>query len=101
MGFKHKALDKSEILASLKRPNYVLKIIPHVDGTPRILELVRYYLQDITVKEAWTSPADLELFHHALADVAKLPVLEVLGSKHFVADITIGLGEVAYDYLAD
>ena len=101
MGFKHKALDKNEVLASLKRPNYVLKIIPHVDGTPRICELVRYYLQDITVKEAWTSPADLELFHHVFADVAKLPVLEVLSSKHFVADLTIGLGEVVHDYLVD
>ncbi len=99
--YKHQSLDKSEVLASLSRPNYVLKIIPHVDGTPRICELVRYYLQDITVKGAWTSPADLDLFYYVLADVAKLPVLEVLSSKHLLVDLTIGLGEVVYDYLAD
>lgn len=36
-----------------------------------------------------------------LADVAKLPVLEVLSSKHLHADLTIGPGEVVYDHLAD
>jgi acetoacetate decarboxylase len=51
----------------MKAPNFMLKIIPHVDGTPRICELVRYYLEDITLKEAWTGPAALGLFPHALA----------------------------------
>jgi acetoacetate decarboxylase len=36
-----------------------------------------------------------------MADVAKLPVLEVLGGAHFLADLTLGLGEVVHDYLAD
>lgn len=101
MGFKHRALNKLDIETALKKPNYVLKIIPHVDGEPRICELVRYYLKNITVKEAWTSPADLQLFNHALADVAKLPVLEVLSSKHFLVDLTLDLGEVVYDYMVD
>ncbi len=35
--------DHAKILAGLAAPNYLLKIIPHVDGTPRICELVRYY----------------------------------------------------------
>ena len=52
-------------------PNYLMKIIPHVDGTPRICELVRYFCEDITVKGAWEGPAALELFHHALAPVAR------------------------------
>lgn len=101
MGFKHVAIDKDAIKHSMEKPNFLIKIIPHVDGTPRICELVRYYLQDITVKEAWSSPADLELFRHVMADVAKLPVLEVLSAVHFVADLTLGLGEVVHDYLAD
>ena len=41
----------------MKVPNFMIKIIPHVDGTPRICELVRYYLEDITLKEAWSRPA--------------------------------------------
>ena len=83
------------------RPNYLLKIIPHVDGTPRICELVRYELQDVTVKGAWAGPAALELFQHALAPVAGLPVLEVVSGVHILADLTLGLGRVVHDYLAD
>ena len=101
MGFKHRAIDPATIAASLKKPNYLIKIIPHVDATTRICELVRYHLQDITIKEAWSSPADLQLFNHVIADVAKLPVLEVLSAVHFVADLTLGLGEVVHDYMKD
>ena len=100
MGFKHRALPRDRILASLSAPNYLLKIIPHVDGTPRICELVRYFCEEITVKGAWEGPAALELFHHALAPVAQLPVLEVLSGVHIQTDLTLGLGTVVHDYLA-
>lgn len=36
----------------------------------------------------------------ALAPVADLPVLEIVEAFHLVADLTLGLGEVVYDYLA-
>ena len=100
MGYKHKAADLVEVKASLAAPNFLLKIIPHVDGTPRICELVEYYLEDITVKGAWTGPAALDLHSHALAPVAELPVLEVLSGSHILADLTLGLGTVVHDYLA-
>ena len=38
-------------------PNFLLKIMPHVDGTPRICELVEYRLTDVDLKGAWTGPA--------------------------------------------
>jgi acetoacetate decarboxylase len=101
MGFKHRALDPSGLISSLQKPNFLIKIIPHVDGSLRICELVRYHLKEITIKEAWSSPADLQLFNHVIADVAKLPVLEVLSAVHFVADITLGMGEVVHDYMQD
>ena len=100
MGYKHRSLDHAAVLAGLLAPNYLLKIIPHVDGSARICELVRYFLEDITVKGAWTAPAALELFHHALAPVARLPVLEVIAGTHLVTDMTLGLGSVVHDYLA-
>ena len=100
MGYKHRAADHDAVMRSLKAPNFMLKIIPHVDGTPRICELVRYYLEDIVLKEAWTGPAALGLFPHALADVARLPVREVISALHFKTDLTLGLGTVAFDYLA-
>lgn len=100
MGYKHKIMtDTSHLIESLKAPNFLIKIIPHVDGTQRICELVRYYLEDITLKGAWTSPAALELHHHVMGDVARLPVREVVSAVHFVADLTLGLGEVVFDYL--
>ncbi len=100
MGYKHRTLNHDTVLESLLVPNYLLKVIPHVDGTARICELVRYYLQDITLKGAWTGPAALSLYPHALAPVAELPVLEVLSATHILADLTLGLGEVVHDYLA-
>jgi acetoacetate decarboxylase len=101
MGYKHRALDAAALGHALAAtPNYLLKIIPHVDGSARICELVCYYLQDITMKGAWEGPAALSLSPHALAPVADLPVLEVLGARHFIADLTLGLGKVEFDYLA-
>jgi acetoacetate decarboxylase len=101
MGYKHRALAHDGILASLTAPNYLLKILPHVDGTARVCELVQYFCVDISVKGAWEGPAALELFHHALAPVAQLPVLEVLSGVHILCDLTLALGTVIHDYLDD
>jgi acetoacetate decarboxylase len=101
MGYKHKAADLPAVMTSLQAPNFLLKIIPHVDGTPRICEIVEYYLEDIDLKGAWTGPVALNLAYHALAPVAELPVLEVVSGNHIIADITLGLGKVVHDYLAE
>lgn len=100
MGYKHREADLARVKVSLEQSNFLLKIIPHVDGTPRICELVEYSLEDIELKGAWTGPASLSLWSHALAPLAELPVLEVISAIHIVADLTLGLGMVAHDYLA-
>ncbi len=99
MGYKHREADLAQVKLSLEAPNFLLKIIPHVDGTPRICELVEYYLEGIVLKGAWTGPAALSLAPHALAPVAGLPVLEVVSAVHICADLRLGLGKVVYDYL--
>jgi acetoacetate decarboxylase len=99
MGFKHRPADHAAVLASMLAPNFLLKIIPHVDGTPRICELVEYALEDVTLKGAWTGPGALSLMPHALAPVAELPVLEIISATHILADLTLGLGRVVHDYL--
>jgi acetoacetate decarboxylase len=99
MGYKHKVADPAAIKAALEAPNFLLKIIPHVDGTPRVCELVEYYLEDIDLKGAWTGPGALDLHAHALAPIAELPVLEVNSATHIIADLTLGLGKVIHDYL--
>jgi len=99
MGYKHHSMDRASVKTALSTPNYLLKIIPHVDGSPRICELVEYFMESIEVKGAWTGPAALSLTPHALAPVAELPVLEVVAATHILADLTLGLGKVAHDYL--
>jgi len=101
MGYKHRILPLDPIRRALDEPNFLIKIIPHVDNTLRVCELVRYHMQDVEVKGAWSGPAALQLFDHAICDVAKLPVRQIVGATHFVADLTLGLGEVVHDYLAD
>ncbi|CAG9205239.1 acetoacetate decarboxylase [Burkholderia vietnamiensis] len=100
MGYKFQELDAQAAKATIEAPGYLLKIIPHVDGSPRILELVEYRCQDVTIKGAWTGPVGLELFSHALAPLKDLPVLEILSGTHILADLTLGLGHVVHDYLA-
>jgi len=102
MGYKHWTLDMETERAKLAdTPNYLLKVIPHVDGTARVCELVRFFLRDVTVLGAWAGPAALELRHHALAPVADLPVRRVVGARQVVANLTLDIGEVAFDYLAN
>ncbi|CAH2407403.1 hypothetical protein MES4922_640002 [Mesorhizobium ventifaucium] len=58
-------------------------------------------MEDVELRGAWTGPAALNLWSHALAPVAELPVLEVVSAVHIVADLTLALGKVVHDYLAE
>ena len=44
-------------------------------------------------------PRALYLSSHALAPVAELPVLKVVSTIHILAELTLGLGKGACDYL--
>ncbi|NFG63386.1 acetoacetate decarboxylase [Clostridium sp. CMCC3677] len=99
MGYKHKQLDLNEAKEQICRPNFMLKIIPNYDGTPRICELISAQIKDITVHEAWTGPARLQLFDHAMAPFNDLPVKEIVSSSHILTDLTLPSPDVIYDYL--
>jgi acetoacetate decarboxylase len=58
-------------------------------------------MEGVTVKSAWVGPGAIQLFEHALCDVARLPVREVVSATHYITDLTLGLGEVVFDYLQD
>src|SRR6185312_15386456 len=62
------------------------------ETTPRI---------DISVKEAWTGPARLQLFEHALAPMAGLPVREVVAASHIRVDLILAPFAPGFDYLAE
>jgi len=49
----------------------VLKIMPHVDGTPRIVQLVRFDYADFVCHRAYTGPGALEFHRHTLAPLAE------------------------------
>ena len=36
MGYKHREADPALVKTALEEPNFLLKVIPHVDGSPRI-----------------------------------------------------------------
>ncbi|PJB69947.1 MAG: acetoacetate decarboxylase [Alphaproteobacteria bacterium CG_4_9_14_3_um_filter_47_13] len=76
-----------------------LKLIPDVDGRPAIAQLVSYNMTDIDIKGAWSGPARLYLIPHVNAPVADLPVKNVIGAMHFIADMTLPYGRVLHDYL--
>ncbi len=101
MPYKWHAMDLDKVQRSMEtEPGFLLKVIPDVDNTPMIAQLVRYYMEDVVVKEAWSGPGALELFNHALAPMADLPVRKVISAQHIIADLTLSWGEVVHDYMA-
>ncbi len=101
MGWKHAVLPEQDARAEITRPTYALKMLPGYDRRPRICELVRSQITDLTVKGAWTGPARLQLFEHALAPLADLPVREVVSASHILCDLTLGRPAIVHDYLED
>lgn len=99
MGYKHRALENGAVEHAMAEANFLLKILPHVDGSARVCELVEYRMEEVRLKGAWSGPAALALHAHAIANVAALPVLEVISAVHLKADLTLGLGRVVFDYL--
>ena len=100
MGYKYQALDKKIITDALKKPVFLLKNIPGVNGKPQINQLTRTYLTDITIKEAWSGPGSLELHPHALAPIADFPIKKIVSTIHFISDLTLPYGEVVHDFLS-
>lgn len=102
MGYKYENLceDPDVCQRGLAKTSVNLKLIPDVDGSPAIAQLVAYNLTDITVKGYWGGPARLHLVPHVMAPVADLPVRHMIGGKHFIANLTLPYGRVLHDYLA-
>ena len=101
MGFKHAPMSEQDARAEIGRPTFGLKVLPGYDRRPRVLELARSQITDMTIKGAWTGPARLQLFEHALAPLADLPVREIVSASHILVDLTLGRASCVFDYLAD
>jgi acetoacetate decarboxylase len=96
----HKVISPESIVTKMGKTQVNLKIIPDVDGSQAIAQLVAYNMNEIALKGAWAGPARLYLVPHVNAPVADLPVRRVLGGVHFIADMTLPYGRVLFDYNA-
>ncbi|OBA04109.1 acetoacetate decarboxylase [Paenibacillus polymyxa] len=101
MGYKHFEMDKELAKNEICRPNFMVKIATDYNGELRICDLVRTQITNIEVKGAWTGPARLQLFEHALAPLADLPVLEVVSASHILTDLTLNAAQPVYNYLEE
>jgi acetoacetate decarboxylase len=100
MVYKHGSPDDlAEVEAMLKRTQVTLKLIPDIDGSPAIAQLVGITFADVIVKGAWSGRARLELIDAVNCPMADLPVLEQMGGLHLVTDMTLPYGRVLHDYL--
>ena len=101
MGYKHEPLDPAIAIQETCKPQFMLKIVPNLDGSQQLCQLMRTQVRDVTLVGAWTSPARLQLFAHAMAPMADLPVLEIVSAQHIITDLSLSQPEVIYDYLAE
>jgi acetoacetate decarboxylase len=101
MGYKHAPMSEEDARAEIGQPTFGLKMLPGYDRRPRILELVRSQITDLTIRGAWTGPARLQYFEHVMAPLADLPVLEIVRASHILTDLTLGRAGVVFDYLAE
>jgi len=94
----HYICDPTAIAEKMSKTQVNLKLIPDIDGSIAIAQLVAYNLIDIRVKGAWSGHARLQLHAHVNAPVADLPVRKTLHGLHFIVDLTLPYGRVLYDY---
>ena len=83
----------------MKAPNFILKIIPHVDGSPADLRAGALPSRGHHLEGSLDRPRSARPVPARARDVARLPVREVVSALHFKADLTLGLGTVAFDYM--
>ena len=102
MTYKHRSLEDrlDEVARGIGKLQINLKLIPDVDGSLKIAQLVGYNLKDIVVHGAWDGDARLHLIPHVNCRVADLPVKRIVGGRHQVVDFVLPFGRVLHDYLA-
>ena len=91
-------LDK--VAGELAKLNVNLKLLPDVDGKPKVAQLVGYNFEDIHVHGAWEGDARLHLIPHVNCRVADLPIKRIVGGRHQIIDFVLPYGRVLHDYLA-
>ena len=95
------AATRRTLSAEICLPTYQVKIVRGDQGEFRECEMVSTAITEIAIKGAWSAPGGLQLFAHALAPLANLPVSRVLSARHVLTDLTLGRVEQVHDYRED
>jgi len=101
MGYKQRPLDEDEARAQIGVSQFMVKVVRGYQRKLLICDLVRAGVKDLVIKEAWTGPARLQLFHHVAAPLADLPIREVVGASHILTDLTLDRPVPVHNYLEE
>jgi acetoacetate decarboxylase len=102
MVYKHDAFQANHAQERdyLARTQITLKLIPDIDGTLAIAQLVAIKFENVKIHGAWNGKARLELIPSVNCPLADLPVREVVSGLQIETDMTLPYGRVIHDYLA-
>ena len=73
------------------------KLIPGTNGTPAVAQLISLTPTDVSVRDSWSGPAQLEADPGGPLDA--LPIKKVLTGRYVLGDMTLPYGRVVHDYL--
>lgn len=90
------------ILQQPSAPWFNLKLIPSVkkNAPPDIMQLTSTVIES-EMKEMYTGSATLKLGSSVSDPLGDIPILAVLEGRFTIDDITLGYGDVIYDYLTE
>jgi acetoacetate decarboxylase len=74
-----------------------LKRVPAAGGRAAVAQLVGIGIGDVRVKSAWAGAARMHR-SSGLAPITDFPLRRVVAGFNFVADVTVGSGQVLFDY---
>ena len=85
-----------------RAPWFNLKLIPSVkkNAPPDVMHLTSTLMESKT-QELYTGSATLKLGSSVSDPLGDIPILEILEGIYIVDDLTLGYGEVIYDYLTE
>jgi len=99
MGYKHKPMDLEKARQEICVPTFMLKNSSELREAPRICELVRTEITNISVKGAWRAGAAATV--RTRAGAARGSPSAKSFRHHILTDLTLSPATVIYDYLTD
>jgi acetoacetate decarboxylase len=83
-------------------PWFNLKLIPSVkrNAPPDVMQLTSTLIESGT-HELYTGSVKLNLGSSVSDPLAGIPVVEILEGRYSIDDLTLGYGEIIYDYLIE